>query len=58
MNKTNEEAVTRILSLKEILHPKEESLSFRTDASFDLGAFLEKKSKEPNPYGDKYIFVR
>ena len=58
MDKTNEEAVTRILSFNEILRPKKENLLIQTDSLFDLGAFLKKKSAEPNPYGDKYIFVR
>lgn len=59
MELSNEEIVTRMLSVSEIISMKKAGrLWSLSNPKYNLGNFLKGIKPEPSPYGDKYIFVR
>lgn len=57
MELTNEEAVTRLLSPYEVLHPEHEKLLISNPFE-SLGEFLKNVKPEPSPYEGKYVFIK
>ena len=60
MKLASEEAVTKLLSSKEILHVRN-NFFISNPISFDLGSFLKKFPSDIRPesrFGSKYVFIK
>ena len=52
----SEEIVTKILAEREIL--KKKKFGIFSNPNYDLGDFLKKPHYEPNPYDERFMFIK
>ncbi len=55
----SEEAVTKMLSEKEIVNPNKVKRMWTTNNhKYNLGNYLKGVKTDKSPWGDKYIFIK